>query len=195
MSPASAPSPRLVGGDNQRDSKETLDRGGNTVMTVGSRSLLPRTVCYGLLVLVSFSWFCFTQSARGQSGKTYVGSESCKSCHENEYKNFTAYSKKSQSFGSVLRMKKKLTDAEIRICFGCHTTGYGKPGGFLSEAETPHLKNAGCEVCHGPGSLHVTTRNPKDIQGKLTAKECGGCHDESRVTAFNYRPLVYGGAH
>ena len=159
------------------------------------RSFIVSTVSYGLPVLVFFSWMWFTDSARGQSEKVYVGSEVCKSCHENEYRNFVAYAKKNHSFDSVYKMKKRLTREEIEKCFGCHTTGYGKPGGFRSEVETPHLKNAGCEVCHGPGSLHAKTRNSKDIQGKVTSKDCGVCHDESRVAAFKYRPLVHGGAH
>jgi hypothetical protein len=36
----------------------------------------------------------------------YVGSESCKKCHESEYKNFTTYAKKSTSFRSIERVKK-----------------------------------------------------------------------------------------
>ena len=159
------------------------------------RSFFVDIIYYGLLVLLCFSWLCYAHSARSQSEKVYVGSEACRSCHEKEYTNFVAYSKKNHSFDSVSKMKRRLTGGEIETCFGCHTTGYGKPGGFRSEVETPHLKNAGCEVCHGPGSLHVKTRNPKDIQGKLTTKDCGVCHDENRVAAFNYRPLVYGGAH
>jgi len=80
-------------------------------------------------------------------------------------------------------------------CFECHTTGYKEPGGFRSEHETPHLKNAGCEVCHGPGSLHVETGEPKDIKGSLTAEDCDVCHSSERVEAFDYKPLIHGGAH
>jgi hypothetical protein len=77
----------------------------------------------------------------------------------------------------------------------CHTTGYGKPGGFRSEHDTPDLRNAGCEVCHGPGSLHCETEDPGDIMGSLTADECEECHRTDRVEAFDYKPLIYGGAH
>ena len=127
--------------------------------------------------------------------KTYVGSKTCQECHEEEYQNFRAYAKKSDSFESITKMKKGLTDQEIKGCYECHTTGYGKPGGFTSEQKTPHLKNAGCEVCHGPGSVHCETGEYEDIKARLTQKDCETCHNAERVSAFSYKPLVYGGAH
>ncbi|MBW1780711.1 MAG: cytochrome c family protein [Deltaproteobacteria bacterium] len=129
------------------------------------------------------------------SHKRYVGSKACMECHEMEYENFKKFSKKSSSFHSVTIMKKGLTDEEVKACFKCHTTGYGKPGGFTSEEETPHLKNAGCEVCHGPGSIHIESEEAEDIKGQLELKDCETCHNAERVKAFNYKPLIYGGAH
>jgi len=131
------------------------------------------------------------------TGRTpkYVGSEACKTCHESEYKNFTTYAKKSTSYKSIERVKKGLTEEEIKGCYVCHTTGYGKAGGFISPEKTPHLKNAGCEVCHGPGEFHAKTRNPRDIKRHLTVKDCEFCHIPERVKAFRYKPLIHGGAH
>lgn len=134
-------------------------------------------------------------TSAAQEPPRYVGSAACKDCHENEYKNFITYARKSTSFRSIERLKKELRPEEIRGCFYCHTTGFGKPGGFVSEEETPHLKNAGCEVCHGPGELHVETSRPDDIRGKLTLKDCEACHISERVKAFRYKPLIHGGAH
>ena len=133
--------------------------------------------------------------AQAENGKTYVGSRACIDCHETEYNSFHAYAKKAHSYESIKKMRKSLTDAEYQKCFGCHTTGYGKPGGFRSEQETPHLKEAGCEVCHGPGSSHVESEDPSDIKGSLTPKDCEACHDSRHVEAFDYKPLIYGGAH
>lgn len=126
---------------------------------------------------------------------TYVGSDACKTCHKKEYNSFMKYAKKSKSYESIERVKKGLTKEEIRGCYFCHTTGYGKPGGFVSIEKTPHLKNAGCEVCHGPGSVHIKTQNPSDIKSRLTMQDCEGCHTSERVKAFRYKPMIHGGAH
>jgi len=152
---------------------------------------------------ISFSLVCAmilfpdwgSNQARSEGIKTYVGSDACKDCHEDEYKNFNAYAKKAHSYNSIKIMKRGLTETEFQSCFECHTTGYGKPGGFISEKETPLLKDAGCEVCHGPGSLHCETEEPEAIKGKLTIKDCETCHNKERVAEFNYKPLIFGGAH
>ncbi len=125
----------------------------------------------------------------------YVGSITCKNCHEKEYNSFMTYAKKSKSFESIERVKKGLIGEEIKGCYFCHTTGYGKPGGFVSIERTPELKNAGCEVCHGPGELHVKTKDPRYINRKMTMKDCESCHISERVRAFRYKPLIHGGAH
>ncbi|MEN2995108.1 MAG: cytochrome c family protein [Thermodesulfovibrio sp.] len=122
----------------------------------------------------------------------YVGSEKCKTCHPRQYENFTKFSRMSQSFSGVEKMKNKITPEELKGCYECHTTGYGKKGGFVSVEKTPHLKNTGCEVCHGPGKKHVKTRKKEDIRGKLTTKICEPCHTEERIRAFRFRPLLRG---
>ncbi len=126
---------------------------------------------------------------------TYVGPEVCRECHESEYQSFKANSKKVHSFASVKRMRHTLSEAEMKPCLECHTTGYGKPGGFVSEQQTPKMAEASCEVCHGPGGLHAQTQSKSDIKGKIQAKDCLVCHNAERVQAFNYRPLIYSGGH
>ena len=147
------------------------------------------------LVLCCLAAVMLLSPVKGETVKTYIGSKACGECHEEEYDKFTKFAKKSHSFQSVKKMARGLTSKEIRRCFECHTTGFGKPGGFLSEEETPHLKDAGCEVCHGPGSLHAETEEAGDIRGSLSSQDCETCHSSERITAFNYKPLVYGGAH
>ena len=126
---------------------------------------------------------------------SYVGSQTCGECHPDQFASFTENSKKSKSYTSVKRMAAKLTPEELKQCYGCHTTGYGKPGGFRSEQETPHLINNGCEVCHGPGSLHAASEDPEDLNTTIDVEDCMTCHNSERVAAFNFKPLLYGGAH
>jgi len=125
----------------------------------------------------------------------YVGSSACRDCHKEEYENFMKYAKKARSFENIERLKKGLTDKEIKECYFCHTTGYGKTGGFISPEKTPYLKNAGCEVCHGPGEFHVKTKSREDIKISMTMKDCEVCHTAERVKAFRFKPMIHGGAH
>ncbi|MCF8044324.1 MAG: cytochrome c family protein [Desulfarculaceae bacterium] len=126
----------------------------------------------------------------------YIGAKTCGECHPQEYERFVEFSKKSGSFESIKVMKPKLTREEYQVCFECHTTGYKEPGGFVSESETPELRNAGCEVCHGPGSIHADTGgDPAEIRHDLSLEDCKSCHNSERVNAFDFKPLLFGGAH
>jgi hypothetical protein len=134
-------------------------------------------------------------SGRTNSGR-YVGSAACADCHDEEYENFKKFSKKAHSGDSVKVMAGDLTRAELEECFVCHMTGFGKPGGFVSFEETPGLADAGCEVCHGPGYDHVDSGgDPELIVGDLSVADCEHCHNPERVAAFDFKPLLYGGAH
>ncbi len=126
---------------------------------------------------------------------TYVGSKTCRDCHESRYNRHINYSEMALSYVSIELMKKGLTDAEFRECFKCHTTGYGEPGGFRSREETPHLMNAGCEVCHGKGGVHAQTGDPADIRREITIEHCKTCHIPERIESFSFKPLIISGAH
>jgi hypothetical protein len=157
------------------------------------RSTLMSLVACTLLV-VAIPWGQAGQ-AKPEMQKTYVGSEKCQSCHEKEYDRFMKSSRKTQSYKHVVLMREGLTAEEYRKCLECHTTGFGKPGGFTSEKETPLLKEVGCEACHGPGSLHVESSDRNDIKNNVSEKDCTICHNPERVEAFRFKPLIYGGAH
>ncbi len=126
----------------------------------------------------------------------YVGSAVCAGCHPGQYERYRQYSKKAHSSRGVKLMAKGLTPEELASCYGCHTTGYGKPGGFTDFAATPELADAGCEVCHGPGSAHVDAGgDPALIKNKLAMADCEGCHNAERVRNFNFKPMLFAGAH
>ena len=159
-------------------------------------------LCQGRKIALSFLLsIVLLLAADPPSGRTvekinrFVGSETCGGCHTEQYDTFQKFSKKAHSFTSIEKMKKGLTDREILECYRCHTTGYGQPGGFQDPVKTPELKNAGCEVCHGPGGDHVDSENPKKIRRKMAIKNCEECHTSQRVKSFKFKPLVHAGAH
>ena len=91
----------------------------------------------------------------------YVGAKKCKACHSKQYKAWkkTSMANSFENLKSGIKAEEKkkagldpdkdyTTD---KNCLRCHTTGYGKPGGFKSLEETPKLINVQCEGCHGPG--------------------------------------------
>src|SRR6187551_1282567 len=67
-------------------------------------------------------------------------------------------------------------------CVSCHVSGYEKPGGS-TVTHVLGLTDVQCEVCHGPGSLHVA--NPADpalIQAAPPRSFCADtCHHPPHV--------------
>ncbi|MHC4471516.1 MAG: multiheme c-type cytochrome [Planctomycetota bacterium] len=103
-------------------------------------------------------------TAEGQEGAKYKGSKACKLCHDKEHEGsgfnpWTAWQEMKHAKAIESLTAEQIAsgkDHKGRACVQCHTTGYGK-GGFESKEKTPKLANVGCESCHGPGSLHITT--------------------------------------
>jgi nitrate/TMAO reductase-like tetraheme cytochrome c subunit len=129
-------------------------------------------------VLLALGFLLFRSSnavAEGQA--VYVGVEKCKGCHPTEFKDFDSNFKYAKTW-TVIKMRGKTADPE---CLKCHSTGFGKPGGFVSEEATPYLKGKQCEACHGAGSLHAG--NPDDPAARAGMKQyikdndiCIQCH-------------------
>ncbi|MFH1075803.1 MAG: cytochrome c family protein [Pseudomonadota bacterium] len=106
-------------------------------------------------------------------GATYVGMEKCKECHPKHVESYYSW-KYSKNF-RIIKMRKKEHDPK---CLLCHTTGYGKDGGFINVEETPQMANKQCESCHGPASLHLKAPTKKEHQETLTIPKnvCTTCH-------------------
>ena len=95
----------------------------------------------------------------------FVGVKVCTKCHKVQGESWetTAHAKAFESLKANVKAeekkKAKLDPAKDytkdKDCIGCHSTGYGKPGGYkLGSApggETA-LGSVGCETCHGAGS-------------------------------------------
>ncbi len=107
----------------------------------------------------------------------FTGSESCKECHSYEYGQWS-----EKTHAAALDSLKKVGSDRDPECVICHVIGMEYEGGYLSEEQTPHLKDVGCENCHGPGSEHVksfgqkATREPK--------MSCLACHTAEKSTGY-----------
>lgn len=120
------------------------------------------------------------QAVESLPGNAYVGSESCRGCHEPEYRHW----QQTQHVFSMLSLLNKNRHG-LPECLACHTTGYGYPGGFEQFEAKGDLSRVGCESCHGPGKLHS---GAVEIGG-LIRKEvpdtiCLGCHDRDNDPEF-----------
>lgn len=125
----------------------------------------------------------------------YAGSKACADCHEEQYERFEKHSKKAHSWDSIKVMASDLKPEELKGCYDCHTTGYGK-GGFVDYETTPHLADVGCETCHGPGAAHIEEGGDPDlITLRPDVASCESCHNKSRIKDFNFKPLIHSGAH
>ncbi|HEX4340122.1 MAG TPA: multiheme c-type cytochrome [Polyangiaceae bacterium] len=89
---------------------------------------------------------------KGQA--SYVGVEACSDCHDEAYQ-FWKHTPHAGAYATLSTQHKEFN----LDCVGCHVTGYEKPGG-TTVTHVDKLTDVQCEVCHGPGSLHM--KNPKD---------------------------------
>lgn len=127
------------------------------------------------------------------TGATFVGSAACAECHKQDYEVWQN-SKHGHAWDTLVRVEKDPKRygwpvTKYPDCVSCHTTGFGKPGGFITPEKTPHLINVGCERCHGPGSEHVASLGQTKL-GKvgdgLPATTCTQCHDFEQSPKFQY---------
>jgi len=121
-------------------------------------------------------------------GLTYVGSESCRTCHAKDYE-IWQNSKHGHAWKTLADAanteKYPWETTRYPDCVGCHVVGYGNESGFVNPETTPLLLNVGCEECHGPASAHV--QNPSQHQlGSVSPVKCLQCHDHDQSPDFDY---------
>ena len=164
-----------------------------------------------LIIATGVLLFCVTSAqAEEQKEFDFAGVKSCKKCHRKVWKTWKdttmALSFDILKPGERADIKKKAgldpqkdytTDA---TCLPCHTTGYGKPGGFISMAKTPSMAGVSCEACHGAGKAynkvmkkHSRTYTEEEILHAGLIKEplttCLGCHNENSPTRKFQEPF------
>jgi len=123
----------------------------------------------------------------------YVGSDACRSCHAAEFETWSS----SPHAHAVASLTENHSETNPE-CLRCHTTGLGKPGGFVVEtgvAASPDLARVGCESCHGPGGDHIGADAVKTgtivslgdkCDSCVILQICGGCHDEVNDAGFEF---------
>ncbi len=137
----------------------------------------------------------------GDTEHSFVGTKKCKKCHLKEYKSWA-----ETNMAKTFEVLKPEVRAEAKVkagldpakdyttdetCLPCHTTGYGKPGGFVDVETTPELLGVSCENCHGAGSTYIqdelmSLKNKAykleevvaaGMVEKVSAERCTPCHN------------------
>jgi peroxiredoxin len=123
----------------------------------------------------------------------YVGSQACQACHPAE---FETWSKQPHARAvDSLASKGATGKAE---CLACHTTAFGRAGGFPKDAKPADhadLARVGCESCHGPGGDHVGADAARvgtivsltdKCDSCVILQICGACHDSANDPGFEF---------
>lgn len=119
----------------------------------------------------------------------FTGFAKCKLCHNRattgKYLDDWEETKHAKAFELLKGDEQKNPE-----CLKCHTTGYGKTGGFVSLEESKHMVGVQCEMCHGPSEKHNKSKksNVIPVAWKVEAKRCEECHNDSNP---NWNPEKY----
>jgi len=118
------------------------------------------------------------QANTQQTQDRYLGSEVCIKCHTEQADQWKS-TPHSHAFQALLDAKKDATPE----CVPCHVVGYKLPGGYISQNETPHLRNVQCENCHGMGTEHEAfAKNARPV----TEQTCVQCHQGTNDPEWNF---------
>ena len=121
------------------------------------------------------------QALERAEGNAYMGSESCKTCHQKEFQQWS-YSSHATAFNTLLAVGRHFYPE----CVSCHVTGFGYDSGYkIGDSKKEHLSEIGCETCHGPGKQHVYNPLPENIRGNVGAKICADCHTADHSPGFD----------
>jgi hypothetical protein len=117
----------------------------------------------------------------------YVGGAACVSCHKPAAK-FWKKTMHAEAWKTLVDVGKEAHDE----CVNCHVTGFGEVGG-TSLGHTRGFQDIQCEVCHGPGSIHVEKKGKESpFAGHLQTPEsvCVRCHNEKHSDTFQYQAYL-----
>lgn len=117
----------------------------------------------------------------------FVGVEMCKSCHLDEYTQWSQ-TKHASAYNTLLRKHRQFSPK----CVMCHVTGGGYDSGYSFGSPDRSLVNVQCEMCHGPGSAHIKAPLKVNMLRRPSKKLCMTCHDKehSDFDMKKYYPKV-----
>ena len=125
-----------------------------------------------------------------ENGLRYVGMAKCEKCHKPAVE-FWKKTVHAQAWKTLVDVDKQYN----YDCTGCHVTGWMKPGGAnLATVEKRGLVNVQCEVCHGPGSIHVAEaglEDPPSLTRRPADRFCAdNCHTKEHSDTFQLVPYL-----
>ena len=135
----------------------------------------------------------------------YLGAGGCLgACHyHDDAVEFWQKTRHAGAWQTLVDAKKDLSLS----CIGCHAVGVDEPGGsnlftltmwqrdwqrsphsaVVGKTPVADLRNVNCEVCHGPGSLHV--KAPSRVKVPIpapTVERCLTCHTKEHSDTFEH---------
>jgi 2',3'-cyclic-nucleotide 2'-phosphodiesterase (5'-nucleotidase family) len=103
---------------------------------------------------------------------TYASSAACGLCHGNQKMHFDT----SVHAFAMATLQRKGRERDP-YCLGCHTTGFGVPGGTRNlQTAVTYFANVGCESCHGPSVVHVQKQTKATTRLQAPESVCRECH-------------------
>ncbi len=119
------------------------------------------------------------QTSETEVTEAFLGSETCKRCHEAEYTSFMA-----TAHAQALASLEHDFQDNNPDCVSCHVTGWQQPGGYgLDAVNRNKLKGVQCEACHGYGTTHARNQPAASEPAAM----CLRCHDAANSPEFNYK--------
>lgn len=181
-------------GADHRDRGKKAEEGGGKLEDDPKYKMAPGNVCIGChnphldhkkmkRFLRAIKKMSLPKPGVAENAKTlpYVGLSTCEKCHKEDVE---TWKKRKHAKAFDLLEEEHLSNPK---CVACHSTGFGKKGGFTDAAKTPGLKHVQCEMCHGPGSKHVREAEAAEKAGKKLTKSdaaynnlrnlCTKCHN------------------
>jgi hypothetical protein len=134
---------------------------------------------------------------------SFVGNAACQGeCHfHDDAFTFWQKTQHAQAFPTLVQAGKDLS----YDCVSCHAAGFDELGGSnlftlaawqratpgAAKPAVPDLRNVQCEVCHGPGSLHVSAPSKNRIgMPQPTEERCLVCHTKEHSDTFAFVPYL-----